>query len=101
MSPKGIANTFLDRMTNGRFTDVDSVKTSNALSNESKKKIIKSIEKAGKELEQSRKERIDLFGKLEDGEYLGIVEIAVVFMMKIIQMVIHQKSLQNLEKKIL
>ena len=72
MSPKGIANTFLDRMTNGRFTDVDSVKTSNALSNESKKKIIKSIEKAGKELEQSRKERIDLFGKLEDGEYLGI-----------------------------
>ena len=71
MSSKGVANTFLERMTNGRFTDVDSVKTSSALSDESKKKIIKSIEKAEKKLEQSKNKRTDLYEDLESGMHLG------------------------------
>lgn len=71
MSPKGIANTFLEKMTSGNFTDADSVRTSGVLSEDMKKKIIKSLLQAEKQLKKSQEERTVFVEDLENGIHLG------------------------------
>lgn len=68
---RGLAATFLEKMTSGSFRDVDSVNTSSRLSENSKKKIIKSLEQAEKQLDKSMAERVSFAEGLENGEHLA------------------------------